>query len=210
MDVSPKARFGNAEKALLVIILLVTGMFPYFPVTAHGVVNWYVTGFDDLLIFAATYLAAKKVGRSAYAIAGLVLAVTCMLLLVSYVGKELSAFAEYAKWCAVVPLFYAAKEGLKLWRGEEDGKEEETWWMKYQMFWRAFLGFAANCLDDIALNTSMLAGAYSAHTGQYLFGIGFGAFTMIVLAAAVGSKIKDYPLLYIFGYLLAAAVILFL
>lgn len=207
---SGKSRFGSAEKALLVIILLVTGIFPYFPITAHGVVNWYVTGFDDLLIFAATFLAAKKMGRSAYAIAGLMLAVTCMLVLVSYVGKELSAFAQYAKWCAVVPLFYAAKEGYKLWKGEDDGEVEETWWMKYQMFGRAFFGFAANCLDDIALNTSMLAGAYSAHTEQYLFGIGFGAFTMVVLAAAVGNKIKDYPLLYVLGYLLAAAVILFL
>lgn len=105
---SPK--FGNTEKALLVIILLVTGIFPYFPITAHGVVNWYVTGFDDLLIFAATYLVAKKSGRTTYAIAGLALAVTCMLVLVTYAGKELSAFAQYAKWCAIVPLYYAARE----------------------------------------------------------------------------------------------------
>lgn len=33
---------------------------------------------------------------------------------------------------------------------------------------------------------------------------------MVVLAAAVGNKIRDYPLLYVLGYLLAAAVILFL
>ncbi len=104
------SRFGKTEKALLVIILLVTGIFPYFPITAHGVVNWYVTGFDDLLIFAATYLAAKKSGRTAYAIAGLMLAVACMLVLVTYAGKELSGLAEYARWCAVVPLYYAARE----------------------------------------------------------------------------------------------------
>lgn len=206
--ISGTPRFGSTEKVLLSIILLVTGVFPYFPATAHGVVNWYVTGFDDLLIFAATYLAAKKIGRSAYAIAGLLLAVTCMITLVAYAGNQLSAYSQYAKWSAVVPLFYAAKEGYKLYRGDEDDGEEETWWMKYQMFGRAFFGFAANCLDDIALNTSMLAGAYSAHSGQYLFGIGFGAFTMVVLAAAVGNKIRDYPLLYIFGYLLAACVIL--
>lgn len=107
---SKSTKFGNAEKALLVIILLVTGIFPYFPITAHGVVNWYVTGFDDLLIFAATYLVAKKTGRTVYAIAGLTLAVTCMLALVTYAGKELSVFAEYAKWCAAVPLYYAARE----------------------------------------------------------------------------------------------------
>lgn len=203
-------KFGSAEKALLLLVLIISAVFPYFPVTAHGVVNWYVTGFDDLLIFAATYMVAKKSGKTTYAIFGLLVAVAAMITLVALAGRELSAFAEYAKYSAVVPLFYAARETYKMIRGEDETETEEAWWMKYQIFGRAFFGFAANCLDDIALNTSMIAGAYSANSSEYLLGIGFGAVTMVVLAAAVGNKIRDYPLLYVLGYLLASGVILFL
>lgn len=207
---SGTTRFGSAEKALLSLALIVAAITPFFPVTAHGVVNWYVTGFDDLLIYSSTHLDARRKRKTAFAVAGLLVAVALMVALVALAGNKLSAFAEYAKWSAVVPLWYAAKGAYKIWKGEEDENEEETWWMKYRVFGRAFFGFAANCLDDIALNTSMLAGAYAGHSVEYLSGIAIGAVTMVALAATLGNKIRDYPILYVLGYLLAASVILFL
>jgi hypothetical protein len=204
------AHFGSAQKALLLLVAIIAIVFPFFPVAAHGVINWYVTGVDDLLIFSATYLVAKKRGRTAYAIAGVLTAVGVMIALVGVMGEALSVFAQYAKWSAVVPLGYAAYASYQLFRNSEEDGTGEVWWMKYEIFGRAFFGFAANCLDDIALNTSMIAGVYSEQAGEYLSGIGFGAVTMVVLAALVGPRMKDYPALYIVGYLLAAGVIIFL
>ncbi|MDQ1343658.1 MAG: hypothetical protein QG650_378 [Patescibacteria group bacterium] len=207
---SGNPRFGNAETALLLLALSIVAISPFFPITAHGVLNWYITGFDDLLIFAATYMIAKRRGHSGYAIFGLLLAVSLMIALVAFVGKELSTFAEYAKWSAVIPLWYAGREVYKIWKGHGDEEEKEAWWMKFQMFGRAFFGFSANCLDDIAINTSMLAGAYAGNAGEYLVGVSMGAVSMVVLAAVLGKKIHDYPVLYVLGYLLAAGVIIFL
>lgn len=208
MERNGRLVFGSAEKTLLAFAVLTAAVFPIFPVTSHGIVNWYVTGIDDLLIFSATYLIAKKRGQTAFAVAGLLSAVACMLVLVAFAGGALASFSAYAKWAAVVPFAYAAKESYALWKGGEEGDEIPEWWMKCRTFGRAFFGFAANCLDDIALNASMVAGAYAGHSAEYLTGIAFGALSMVVLAAIVGKAVRDYPALHVAGYALAGIVIL--
>jgi hypothetical protein len=235
------ARKGIAEKALLFLGFLVAAVWLVVPIAAHGVLNWYVTGFDDLLIFSVTYFTvAKKEKKEFAAISGLLLAVATMVVLVVVAGTWFQQFGDYAKLSAAVPIFYAFlciwetyKErivhwmltavgyaealfgrpfpGLRRWLEgllEESPEPEDAWWMHYKVFGRAFFGFAANCLDDIALNTSMIATVYADHSVEYLSGIMLGAITMVVLAMVVGRRIGEHPYLQIGGYALAAGVIL--
>lgn len=207
-DPASTSHYGTAEKAFVFLAILMGIIWSFKPITAHGVLNWYVTGFDDLLIFSVIYLDAKKNRRGMLAIFGLLSAVACMIAFVAIAGETVRGLGEYAKFSATIPIGYALWTTWRMFHEKSEEAETPDWWMRYATFWKAFFGFAANCLDDIALNASMVAGVYAEHATEYLSGVALGAITMVVLARVVGKRIGEYPFFQIAGYLLAAGIIL--
>lgn len=164
-----------------IILIFAGGLGPWF----FGLVSWFFTGFDDLMIFSDLYHQAKTTRQRIEAISGLIVAVFVMIFLVTTIGYWFGLLKEYAWIGGFLPFSIA----VRTWMGWGDTKEPR----KGTFFIRTFTGFGFNWTDDIIYNTGVIAGKAIEYQVWYLGGILTGAVIMVALAHHLFRGMKDMP-----------------
>lgn len=150
-----------------------------------GLIGWFITGIDDLIIFSHIYHSAKNRQQRTEAIWGILSMVCIMLVIVCTIGW---IFGFLQKWTWIggfLPLFLS----IKTWRGIGDTITPKTG----TFYWQAFTGFGLNCFDDIAYNTAIITGKAFEYQITYIFGVFMGAVAMVYLSHFALEGFRDMP-----------------
>lgn len=189
------------RKIVVVLTALVFGVFLWFLITGLmpkdvlymfvlGIISWFATGIDDLMIFASNYRAAKSKLMS---ILGVMTAVSLMIALVLTGGIGLKFIGDWTFVGFCIP-FYLAYKTFK--NGDDDAETRIG-----ASFTVAFMGFALNCTDDISYNLSVILIEPFASQVAFLVGVFVGSLLMVCVSIGMG-KVRDFP--YLRGLVLFA------
>ncbi len=149
-----------------------------------GIFSWFVTGVDDVLIFAWIWEKAISNSQKCLAVIGFIAGVSCMIA-ITILFSEIVSYIKYTNIIlGAFLIFVGINTSLQ--------KSSEIEFKPRNICLLSFLGYLLNCSDDIVWNTSMIAGKSLIEELFFFVGLFIGVLVTIFIVRLYSDKLKNY------------------
>ena len=149
-----------------------------------GLISWFITGIDDILIFAWVWEKTRTKYQKYLAIIGFIAGVFCMIAITILFSEIVS----YLKYTNIILGFFLIYIGISTFLS----KSSKIEFKPRNICLLSFLGYLLNCSDDIIWNTSMIANKSFTEELFYFTGLLIGVLSTIFIVRRYSDKLRNY------------------